>query len=281
MIPLKRKRTASAIKTKFRGAGKQAMDRELLKAQREFLRDPSRKHVFKSAYWKSAKVQLKKESNGKCAYCEANTEIVAYGDVEHYRPKSIYWWLAYTYDNFLYCCQICNQTYKRNNFPFSETPFPPPTLTHSATDDEIEQLTGNISPDPLDINSSFTFQRYLSDHHAQGAHLINPYFDDPAKYFKYEADDITKEVRVIPANPQCNEVVRAAEEFYGINRIELKNARYAIFNKLKIFHLAYQAITDGEIRTEIELQVKEMLSDRYIFAGMNRYFKEIFNSNQL
>jgi len=32
----------------------------------------------------------------KCCYCEKLQEQAKYRDVEHYRPKSRYWWLAWT-----------------------------------------------------------------------------------------------------------------------------------------------------------------------------------------
>jgi hypothetical protein len=57
-------------------------------------------------------------------------EAVAYGDVEHFRPKAGYqqrdggplvrpgyYWLVYEWTNLLFCCQICNQQHKRNLFP--------------------------------------------------------------------------------------------------------------------------------------------------------------------
>lgn len=43
--------------------------------------------------------------------------MVAYGDGEHYRPKSTYWWLAYNYDNYLASCTLCNQRFKEAKFP--------------------------------------------------------------------------------------------------------------------------------------------------------------------
>ena len=113
MIPLQRERSSQTVLVKYRGAKKQAQDLNLLQAQREVLRGTASQHSFLANYWKSAKEQLKKESSGKCAYCETTTDVVAHGDVEHYRPKGIYWWLAYTYDNYLYACQICNQVYMR------------------------------------------------------------------------------------------------------------------------------------------------------------------------
>ena len=50
--------------------------------------------IFKSSSWKPAKPALKRESYGKCAYCEAPTGVVCHADVEHFRPKSKHWWLA-------------------------------------------------------------------------------------------------------------------------------------------------------------------------------------------
>ena len=119
MIPLKRVRTSQAITTALRGQRRINRNVELLEGLRENDFD------FKSSVWKRTKKQLKKESAGKCAYCEAPTSVVAHGDVEHFRPKSIYWWLAYCYDNYLYSCQICNQSFKSNHFPVSGTPMVP------------------------------------------------------------------------------------------------------------------------------------------------------------
>lgn len=56
---------------------------------------------------------LDKIYSKKCAYCEK--KIFEHGQVEHYRPKSIYYWLAYSWDNLLLCCSACN-VYKSDNF---------------------------------------------------------------------------------------------------------------------------------------------------------------------
>lgn len=272
MIALERKRTVHAINAKFRGAGKRAKDKELMFAKRDYLNDSNKPVEFNSTFWKAAKTQLKKESNGKCAYCEANTEVVAHGDVEHYRPKSIYWWLAYTYDNYLYACQICNQSYKSNNFPIGASQYPEPIIEPTTTDHKIEQLAGNISPDPVDITLNFTLQKYLDEHKAEAALLLNPYFDDPITYFAYEADDTTEEVKIVPTKPVYSKYIKAAEDYYGINRIELKNVRYAVFTKFRAFKMAYTALPDGIVKEEVKKQIVDMLSNKYLFAGMNRYF---------
>jgi len=272
MIALERKRTAQAINPKYRGADKKEKDKELMIAQKDFLDDNNKTVEFKSAFWKTAKTQLKKESNGKCAYCEANTEVVAHGDVEHYRPKSIYWWLAYTYDNYLYACQICNQSYKSNNFPIDANQYPEPQIILTTTNHEIEQLAGNISPDPIDITLNYTLEQYLKEHKAEVPLLLNPYFDNPLTYFAYEADDTTEEVKIVPTKPKYSKYIKAAEDFYGINRIELKNVRYSVFTKFRAFKMAYNELTDGVVKREVKKQIEDMLSNKYLFTGMNRYF---------
>lgn len=52
-----------------------------------------------------------------CAYCHGTLTQSDRGDVEHFRPKSIYWWLAYSYQNYLLSCRRCNSVRKRTKFP--------------------------------------------------------------------------------------------------------------------------------------------------------------------
>lgn len=62
---------------------------------------------FNSRYkYKDIKSKLKAIYHSKCAYCEKQIET---GEVEHYRPKSTYYWLAFSWDNLLLCCGECNR----------------------------------------------------------------------------------------------------------------------------------------------------------------------------
>lgn len=51
-----------------------------------------------------------------CAYCG---DVVGRTgeDVEHYRPKSLYWYAAYSLPNYLSSCRRCNSSRKGNAFP--------------------------------------------------------------------------------------------------------------------------------------------------------------------
>jgi hypothetical protein len=55
----------------------------------------------------------------KCCYCEKLEEQAKYRDVEHYRPKALYWWLAWTWENLLFACMDCNREHRRDRFPLS------------------------------------------------------------------------------------------------------------------------------------------------------------------
>lgn len=94
-------------------------------------------YKFKSDLWGELKDYLIELFHEKCAYCEARFTHVAWGDVEHYRPKKKvtdeknvpiringdkphpgYYWLAYDPSNLLPSCQRCNQARaKMNQFP--------------------------------------------------------------------------------------------------------------------------------------------------------------------
>lgn len=65
------------------------------------------------------KQDLFERQHHKCCYCEKLQEQAKYRDVEHYRPKHRYWWLAWTWENLLFACIDCNREYKRDQFPLA------------------------------------------------------------------------------------------------------------------------------------------------------------------
>ena len=63
---------------------------------------------------KDVKKRLQKIYHNKCAYCEKDISDEPQ-NIEHYRPKEDYYWLAYSWDNLLLCCTRCNSK-KRDYF---------------------------------------------------------------------------------------------------------------------------------------------------------------------
>jgi hypothetical protein len=108
---------------------------------------------------------------GKCVYCEGKFGLVAYGDLDHYRPKQQikqgagkvvqitirgheiphpgYFWLAYDYRNLLPTCDRCNRTAKGSLFPvIGEHAFIPgrevdekPVIFHPSDEDPEPHFT--------------------------------------------------------------------------------------------------------------------------------------------
>jgi uncharacterized protein (TIGR02646 family) len=72
-----------------------------------------------SPFWGNADVRgaLWAMHGRSCAYCDRELPGTDRGDVDHFRPKNVYWWLAYCFDNYLLSCSACNSAYKINRFP--------------------------------------------------------------------------------------------------------------------------------------------------------------------
>lgn len=81
----------------------------------------------------SVKQALSLAQHDKCCFCESKISHVAYGDVEHFRPKAAcrastevperkpgYYWLAYEWSNLYLACEQCNRRHKRNLFPLED-----------------------------------------------------------------------------------------------------------------------------------------------------------------
>lgn len=96
------------------------------------------------------------EFDHKCAYCERH--LGEDGDVDHFRPKSLYPWLAFEWVNLFYVCSQCNRS-KSNNFPVSgrHAPF-------LATVDEIQLVESSLLVDPS-LEHPGRFLLFLSSGH--------------------------------------------------------------------------------------------------------------------
>jgi len=69
-----------------------------------------------STVWQELKGTLKAASHDKCWYCES-VDIRSDNAVDHFRPKNAvaecpdhegYWWLAFKWENYRFCCTLCN-----------------------------------------------------------------------------------------------------------------------------------------------------------------------------
>lgn len=275
MIKLKRIRTHPPVHENFFGAKRIETNLKLLKQKRDGELDKKGEKKWNSAFWKESKAQLLAESHNKCAYCETPTRVVAYGDVEHFRPKSVYWWLAYSYENYLPSCGACNQEYKKDFFELEDkkNKLAEIKLTSAMKDADLELLAPALTVDPVDDTKGKKLADFIKEFEKEKALLVNPYFDDPAKYFAYQPILENKEVLVVPTKIKYEKVVKACEKLFGLNRKELLDFRfvwYSLYATIR-FTLADKGIS-AQTRAMNENKLKELRADDSAYAGMVRYF---------
>ena len=58
------------------------------------------------AYWRNFRYELEIVFHGLCAYCEE----YAKGEVDHFKPKSKFPDLVYSWTNWLFVCHVCNHS---------------------------------------------------------------------------------------------------------------------------------------------------------------------------
>lgn len=277
MIALTRIRTNSVVPDDFFGAKRIAHNLELLHAMLANV-DKGKSPKWKSEIWTRAKPQLLIESNGKCAYCESPTTVVAYGDVEHFRPKSKYWWLAYCYENYLPSCTICNQRFKQDEFPLGpdSKALRAPDLKPGMSEDTLKKLAQSMTCDALNDDAGMhmkTFERSMQQEHAL---LIHPYFQNPEYYFAYQAVPATKEVLIVPQRKSAKAIIEACEKGFGINRQELKDERYRHYAMYVIYRQSLESLPDSNkaLKQSISNRIEEMKSGKLRYTGMIRYFEK-------
>ena len=274
MIALTRTRTESAIPTSYRGATPRDRLVKLMQKVQAKLAAGEELRLDIGSKWSVTKKQLLLETRDKCAYCETPTAVVAFGDVEHYRPKSVYWWLAYVYDNYLASCAVCNQQFKGKKFEIDGPMMSGPPITTATTAQEMTDLAETVIPDPLTPAHVTAFE---AAHRAEQPRIPNPYFDDPEEIFGWDVLDGSKEVELIAkaAVPGAADKVDAAERIYGLNRPELKRLR---FKQFKFYNVARQTADAAGVPREIrdlnlEL-IESMKEPDSQYAGMIRFFED-------
>ena len=221
--------------------------------------------------WGKMKPTLKRESANKCAYCEANTAVVAHGDVEHFRPKSVYWWLALCVDNYVFACQLCNQTYKKKHFPIHGTKLAAPRLPRTLPKDpaRLKKLLSTVCPDPGSVDEKKLGAAWLKEK----ADLPHPYFEDPESVFGWAIVETNGEVHLVPADRSARAVraAKAAVEYLGLNREQLRTMRYQIFATLRLAIKAWKFGNQG-LRRDALKTIQTMCDGSNQFAGMCRFF---------
>lgn len=188
------------------------------------------KNEYNSRYkQKDTKDALKEIYKNKCAYCEQKVEQL---HVEHYRPKSIYYWLTYSWDNLLLACGFCN-SHKKEKFEL----FGNRVYLNLTTYDERKIHTLSIDYDRIEQPK-----------------LINPEKDDPREWINFGLDG-----SISGTNERMIETI----EICKINRTYLKDERRKIIDNLRLNLEAEIIEADSQVDQEkaIGVIVRQFVRD--------------------
>lgn len=182
-------------------------------------------NVYSSRYKQDdVKTALNAHYHYKCCYCEQRVEA---GQVEHYRPKNRYWWLAYSWDNLMRVCPQCN-LHKSNNFEISgnRASYQPQDLP------QIHSLCGAynqmespslLNPECDDLEDMWKFD--------ERGNIFSPYYRG-----KYTIDNLC--LNRVPLVDSRIEIYRELEDevlgiytIYGNNKNVLLNQLYPVIEK--------------------------------------------------
>jgi uncharacterized protein (TIGR02646 family) len=172
---------------------------------------------------------LEEAQNQKCCYCEERFGATSYGDIEHYRPKTVsqqgrglpkllpgYYWLANEWTNLLISCEVCNRGNKRMMFPLRD----PEARARSHHDDLTRE-------EPL---------------------LINPFLEDPRNHITFHNH--------VPQ--PLDEVGRITIETLGLRRSKLDEDRKSVIEQLR---LCAQIVAKANQFPEICEKLGEIVGD--------------------
>jgi uncharacterized protein (TIGR02646 family) len=219
-------------------------------------KDKQQRYNFNMRVLAQSKADIMVVSHGKCAYCESLLSTAG-GEISHFRPKSIYWWLAYEWRNLFVTCPDCIR-HKSNLFP-AKNQF------------VIAELAGkSIS----ELNRS---ERPL---------LLDPCIDFPHEHLTYEVNKLKKTVMMLSQSERGKITIQTL----GLNRQQLQENRFKVYSDLEKFINQYLAIGHtskinisrvDKIRTiaaeddRVEFSLEKVVNFMHVsslYAGMSRFF---------
>jgi hypothetical protein len=164
----------------------------------------------------------------------------------------------------------------------SSGPWTGPALPTPATPAALDTLADTLTPDALDITAGHPLANFFLAAAKEKAGLVDPYAIDPDPLFKWVANDALKtvEIRASSNKVAAKRAFAAVDEFYGLNREELKRQRWKTFAEFVVFKDSLRAFetlgSQPALQGQIRNQIKDMTKADAPYAGMVRYFVKEF-----
>ena len=178
----------------------------------------------------AVKTQLLQDQHNKCAFCEKNI-LDDIRDVEHFKPKTEcqqqkgspvfrgYWWLAFDWTNLVYCCKVCNESYKKNYFPLANAHSSNPSPSSEKTEDPL--LINPTRDNPVDFIVFDKNRIYANNNSLKGQTTINVLGLNRRSLEERERLDRWKEFRTMyklfqKINPSDPEYTQTKQEIHDL-----------------------------------------------------------------
>lgn len=189
-------------------------------AYRKTGRSPTKPEI--KEHWREPDVKgaLYAMQGSVCCYC--SREMHSDATVEHFRPRSRYWWLAYSFSNYYLACEHCNRKLKKDEFPLVGQAFPCVYEEREILADEPRALL-----DP-------------------GTDAIDDWID---------FNEVEKDKLRVTISPNCPPERRHRVE-HTISRFQLNRDLRLIRSQSEAFHRLIEACRDGKWERARELTMR-------------------------
>jgi uncharacterized protein (TIGR02646 family) len=179
----------------------------------------------------------------KCAYCEQKVEQY---NIEHYRPKSTYYWLAFSWNNLIMACPTCNQN-KGTNFELEGQP-----VSFDNTEANLRAIN-NIS---------------IGYDQLEQPLMVNPEITDPSGQIEFQKDGL-----IISADKRFSYTIEKCkvdrsylnDERRKLLEVFTRDIRSALVDNLQL------ADQQTEISSIVRKFVRDSLDNELQFLGFRRY----------
>lgn len=188
-----------------------------------------------ATYWGNADVRgaLWAMHGRTCVYCDRELPEEHRGDVEHFRPKSIYWWLAYKFENYLLACSACNSAYKGEKFPLLPRRKPYNYSLKNKLARERRALVDPVS----DVTDGWFGIDFTADWKSEGFQItISPGIgrietrrcEETRKFFKLNVDSGLARARLLAIHTALNLIEKAnAGDLNSENELRKRAVRFS------------------------------------------------------
>lgn len=207
-------------------------------------------------YSRPIKEELKNLYHNKCGFCEVKlteSNTPQKFTVEHFRPKSMYWWLGNEWTNLFPTCQKCNDN-KEDDFGLrygNRSRVTEPTFRSDGKLDRNKCLVSD--------------ENFINEQ----AYFLHPEVDQPEDFFEFLPNGKVKGKDSLSAWNKSR-AQKMMDKFLAVPSIEEKRLKY-------VNHLR----RDLERHTDNFFKIVDDANptDREIRLGFNSFFEKLFKTN--